>query len=326
MHRSYVELERHDGEKNCGEHGLVELLPVELVSPYLLVFRQLHLEEAVFPAQHVRIADFLPDRQHGLQRLLVAFHLHVGGYYLMTTHRGLEVQVELQPVGLLDAVRSLDLVFEVVLPEVHLVLGIEPHPLRLDGERPRHSRSHISSVGDEDYVWEVGMLHVQYDRVHRPGVRDVAGVCPVVDGHVLRQHVHHHLVRLLKRHPLLVVSPLDDGKRAAVGRAGCGVHGAQFLASDPCGAEPQELYPVALLDASCQMRDVGRRQRARGREPVHLLMAGKVGVGEVGDVGEQNIAYVMMSFTKSLLPSNTSSRSFLTLVLRAICSKNHVSP
>lgn len=73
------------------------------------------------------------------------------------------------------------------------------------------------------------------------------GQRPVVDGHVLRQRVHHHLVRLLERHPLLVVPPLDVGKGAAVGGAGRGVHCAQLLAADPCGSEAQELHPVALL-------------------------------------------------------------------------------
>ena len=130
------------------------------------------------------------------------------------------------------------------------------------------------------------MLYVRHDGVHGPRVGDVAGKRPVVYRHVLAERVHHHLVGLLQRHPLLVVTPPDVGERAAVCRAAGGVYRAELVFPDPPRTELQQPGPVPLSYTLCQPGNIGRGKQARRRKLVHLLMTGQAGVREVCEVRE----------------------------------------
>ena len=125
------------------------------------------------------------------------------------------------------------------------------------------------------------MAEVEQNGLHAPRVWNVAGECPVVYRHVRVQVVDDHLRGLLQRKALLVPAPLDVCQRAAVCRSG-GVDGAQVAVLRPRSPETEQVHAVLLRDALCQIRDVGRGERAPVGNPLYPLPMGCAVEGVAG--------------------------------------------
>ena len=147
----------------------------------------------------------------------------------------------------------------------------------------------IATVGDRHAVGQARMLQVGPDDIHGAVVIDVAGEGVVVDRLMPIQGIHHHLHRIGKLDPLLVLPPPDVRQCGAVGASGGGVQCQEITFPYPGKPLADECHAVPLADGLGQAGDRRRAQCPirRGLDyplpPLHPVV---IVPGDIGEDGE----------------------------------------